>query len=44
MIKSEITALGRLLKAKPGQQHLHKVIAIKADGTITTLINKPLAT
>lgn len=44
MIKPEVTAVGRLLKAKPGQQQLHKVIAIKADGTVTTLINKPLAT
>ena len=44
MIKPEVTAVGRLLKAKPGQQQLHKVIAIKPDGTVTTLINKPLAT
>jgi len=44
MIKPEVTALGRLLKAKPGQQQLHKVIAIKTDGTVKTLINKPLAT
>lgn len=44
MIKPEVTAVGRLLKAKPGQQQLHKVIAIKGDGTIKTLISKPLAT
>lgn len=41
MIKPEVTAVGRLLKAKPGQKHLHKVIAIKADGTVQTLINTP---
>lgn len=44
MIRPEVTAVGRLLKAKQGQHQLHKVIAIKADGTITTVINKPLAT
>lgn len=44
MIKPEVTAVGRLLKAKPGQKRIHKVIAIKADGTTKTLINKPLAT
>lgn len=43
MIKPEITAVSRLLKTKPGQQQLHKVIAIKGDGTVKTLINKPLA-
>lgn len=43
MIKPEVTAVGRLIKGKPGQQQLHKVIAIKADGTVKTLINKPLA-
>ena len=41
MIKPEVTAVGRLLKAKPGQKHLHKVIAIKVDGTVQTLINTP---
>lgn len=44
MTKPEVTAVGRLLKAKLGQKQLHKVIAIKADGTVKTLINKPLAT
>lgn len=44
MTKPEVTAVGRLLKAKPGQHKLHKVIAIKADGTVKNLINKPLAT
>lgn len=44
MIKPQVIAIGRLLKAKPGQQQLHKVIAIKSDGTVKTLINKPLAT
>jgi hypothetical protein len=41
MIKPEVTAVGRLLKAKPGQQKLHKVIALKPDGTVRTIINRP---
>jgi hypothetical protein len=41
MTKPEVTAVGRLLKAKPGTPHLHKVIAIKQDGTIKTVINRP---
>lgn len=41
MIKPEITAVGRLLKAKPGQKHVYKVIALKADGTVKTLISRP---
>lgn len=44
MTKPEVTALGRLLKAKPGQRQLHKVIAVKPNGTVKTVINKPLAT
>lgn len=44
MIQSQVTAVGRLLKAKPGQPKLHKVIAVKPDGTVKTVINKPLAT
>ena len=38
------TAVGRLLKAKPGQKHLHKVIAVNADGKVRTIINKPVNT
>ena len=41
MTKPEVTAVGRLLKAKPGQQKLHKVIAVKADGTVKTVISRP---
>jgi hypothetical protein len=41
MIKPEVTAVGRLLKAKPGQKHLYKVIAVKPDGTVKTIINRP---
>ena len=41
MIKPEVTAVGRLLKAKPGQQKLYKVIAEKADGTVKTVISRP---
>lgn len=41
-MKPEVTAVGRLLKAKPGQRKLHKVIAVKSDGTVKTIIDKPL--
>jgi hypothetical protein len=41
MTKPEVTAVGRLLKARPGQQQLHKVIAVKPDGTVRTIINRP---
>ena len=40
MTQPIVTAVGRLLKAKPGQQHLHKVIAVKPDGTVKTVINR----
>ena len=36
------TAVGRLLKAKPGQRQLHKVIAVKSDGTVRTVINRQM--
>lgn len=42
MIKSQVTAVGRLLKAKSGQRKLHKVIAVKPDGTVKTIVDKPL--
>jgi len=41
MTKPEVTAVGRLLKAKPGQKHLHKVIAIRTNGSVKTLISRP---
>lgn len=41
MTKPQVTAVGRMLKAKPGQKHVYKVIAVKADGTVQTLINTP---
>jgi hypothetical protein len=34
------TAVGRMLKPKPGQRQLHKVIAVKPDGTVRTVINR----
>jgi hypothetical protein len=40
MQKPDATAVGRILKAKPGIPHVHKVIAVKADGTVRTIINK----
>ncbi len=41
MMKAEITAVGRLLKPKAGERHLHKVIAVRLDGTVKTVISKP---
>lgn len=41
MTHPAITAAGRLLKAKPGTPRLHKVIAVKPDGTVRTIINRP---
>ena len=41
MTKAEITATGRFLKPRPGTPHLHKVIAVKPDGTVRTIINRP---
>lgn len=38
---SRATAVGRLLKAKPGQKHVHKVIAVNAEGQTRTIINRP---
>jgi len=42
MTKPEVTAVGRLLKAKPGQKRIHKVIAVKPDGSVKTVINRPV--
>jgi hypothetical protein len=42
MSKPEATAVGRLLKPKGSTPHLHKVIAVKPDGTVRTVINRPL--
>ena len=36
------TTIGRILKPQQGILRLHKVIAVKADGTVQTVINKPV--
>lgn len=36
------TAIGRLLKPKNGEPRLHKVIAVRPDGTVKTVVNKPM--
>ena len=41
MTNPEVTAVGRLLKAKPGQKPVHKVISVNAEGKVRTLINRP---
>ena len=42
LMKHHITAIGRLLKPKNGEQRLHKVIAVRPNGTVKTVINKPM--
>jgi hypothetical protein len=41
MTKPTITAVGRLLKAKSGQKHQYKVIAVNTEGTVRTIIDRP---
>ena len=40
--QTHTTAVGRLLKPKPGQRQLHKVIAVKPDSTVRTVINRQM--
>jgi len=42
MKKPEVTAVGRMLKPKGNESRVHKVIAVKADGTVRTVINRPM--
>ena len=41
-MKPEVTAVGRLLKPKAGEPHVYKVIAVKPDGSVKTIVRKPL--
>lgn len=41
-MKPKATAIGRLLKSKNGEPRLHKVIAVRPDGTVKTVVNKPM--
>jgi hypothetical protein len=42
MNKPKVTAVGRLLKSKQGEPRIHKVIAVNADGTVETVLEKPM--
>jgi hypothetical protein len=42
MIKPVTTAVGRMLKPKGNEPRIHKVIAVNADGTVKTVINRPV--
>lgn len=42
-INPEVTAVGRMLKAKPGQKHVYKVIAVKAERQVHTMINRSVS-
>lgn len=42
MSERKITAVGRLLKKKGDEPRIHKVIAVKADGQVRTIINKEM--
>jgi hypothetical protein len=41
MTKPIVTAVGRLLKPKGNEPRVYKVIAVKADGTVKTVISRP---
>lgn len=41
MTQPIVTAVGRLLKPKGNEPRIYKVIAVKADGAIKTVINRP---
>jgi hypothetical protein len=41
-MKPEITAIGRLLKKKGDAPRIHKVIAVKSDGQVRTIVNKEM--
>jgi hypothetical protein len=40
-MKSTVTAVGRLLKPKGNEPRIYKVIAIKPDGSVKTVVDKP---
>ena len=42
MAKPEVTAVGRLLKAKPGQKRVYKVIAVNDAGKVCTIVEEKL--
>jgi hypothetical protein len=42
MAKPVVTAVGRLLKPKGSEPRLFKVIAVKADGSVHTVVNEPI--
>ena len=41
MTKPTVTAVGRLLKPKGNEPRIYKVIAVKPDGTVKTVISEP---
>ena len=41
-MKPQITAIGRLLQKKGDAPRIHKVIAVKANGQVRTIINKEI--
>ena len=42
MSEHKITAVGPLLKKKGDAPRIHKVIAVKADGQVRTIVNKEM--
>jgi hypothetical protein len=42
MTKPEVTAVGRLLKAKPGQKRVYKIIAVSDDGKVRMIVEEKL--
>jgi hypothetical protein len=42
MAKPVVTAVGRLLKPKGTEPRVYKVIAVKPDGRVKTVVNEPI--
>lgn len=40
-MKPIVTAVGRLLKPKGNEPRIYKVIAVKPNGTVKTVVNEP---
>lgn len=41
-MKPVVTAVGRVLTPKSGEQRIHHVIKVKPDGTAKTVLRRPL--
>ena len=37
-----VTAVGRLLKPKGNEPRIHRIIKVKPDGTVKTVVSRPI--